>query len=164
GRIKLRRRPRGVDRLRNSILRGEIAGAAQRDQQAAVFDQLVELDDSWESHAAGDVVRFSVNAQARKLGTLGVSQRLTFRFDIEDDRLRASAALIRDHDDVVGVAQIALANPLLIYKVVADLEMIEGVAHPSNVLRVAPGAVDRQARQIDDVLGNIGRVGKRYSL
>ncbi len=155
GRVELRRRARGVDSLRDAEFGRKVARAAERDQHAAVFDELVELDHACEAHAAGDIVRFAVHAEGRKLSGFGIGERLAFRFDIEDDRLRTAAALIRNHDDIVGIAQIALAYALLIYKVVGDFEMIKGIAHPADILGAAPGAVHRQARQIDDVAWNV---------
>src|SRR3984893_14932484 len=125
--IKLPRWTRGVDGLRNSVFRGEITRATESDQHAAVFDELVELHYARQTHTTSDVVRLAVYSKARKLGTLGIKEGLAFRLDIENDRLRAVATLIRNHDDIVRIAQIALAHALFIYQVVADLEMIEGI-------------------------------------
>ena len=65
--------------------------------------------------------------------------------------------LVRDDDDVVGVLEIALADALLVDQVVGQLELVEREAHPADVLRAAPGRVDRDARQIEIVHRHLRR-------
>jgi hypothetical protein len=68
--------------------------------------------------------------------------------------------LVRDDDDVVGVLEIALADALLVDQVVGQLELVEREPHPADVLRAAPGAVDRDARQIEIVHRTCGAAAR----
>jgi hypothetical protein len=86
--------------------------------------------------------------------------------DIKDHALGAAApaALAGDHDHVVSGAQITLLDALLIDEIVVDLELIERVANPTEILRVAPGGKHGEARQVYRVLPDIGRGSERYRL
>ena len=70
---------------------------------------------------------------------LRVRHRLGLRLDIVDQAL-GRAALVGDHDHVVGGAEVAFLDALLIDEVVGHFELIERVAHPADFLRAAPGA------------------------
>ena len=85
GRVELRRGARGVDLRRQAEFRREVAGLAERHEQAAGLDELLELGDAFEPHAAGDVVRLAVHPEVLERLALLVFDRLAAPLDVEHD-------------------------------------------------------------------------------
>src|SRR5215475_1704749 len=150
GRVKLRRRASGFYLSRQSEFRREETGLTKCDEQSAGFDEFLEFERALQPHSARDVFRFAVYSVRFELIAFGISQRLALRFAVEDQTFSTSP-LIRNDDHIVGVAQIALFNPLLVDQIVTDFELIERVTDPADFLRGAPCRVNGQARQVDFV-------------
>src|SRR6185436_1721374 len=89
-----------------------------------------------------------------------VRDRLPAILDVEDEPL-AAAALVRQQDEIVRSSQVALLHTLLEDQVVRHLEPIEAIPYPADLLRVAPDAVDREARQIESVQRHLRRGRQR---
>src|SRR5207247_4397605 len=105
-RVELRRRPRRIDARRETKFRREKTGGAERDEQAAILHELLELRDALQSHPARDVIRLTVHAEALESLVLLLRNRLPAALDVEHQPFRG-AALTRNQDDVVGASKIA---------------------------------------------------------
>ena len=147
-RVEARPGAAGVDIPGEAVLGRDVARLAKGHEQTAVLDEPAELEDPLEPHAPGDVLRRAVVAEKPVAVGLGVGPRAAPRRDVEDQPL-GGPALVRNQDDVVVRSQVAGPDPLLEDEVERDLEPVERVADPSHLLGVAPGAVDRQAGDVD---------------
>ena len=150
----------GVDLPREAVLRGDVAGRSERHQNPAAGDEPLQLEDTRDSHPAGDVLGRAVVAQEPVAIRFRVGSRTVARLDVEHQALGGSA-LVRNQDDVVVRSQIALPDPLLEDQVEGNLELVERVADPAHLLGVAPGAVHRQPGQIDRVGLDVRRFVER---
>src|SRR6185436_14579906 len=112
--IELRSGAGSIHRTRDAEIGRQETRCTQRDEHSALLDELLQLGGAVQPHAAGDIVRFAVRAGAWKFRCLVIGDRLSTGFDIEDQRPAAAAALAGNDDHIVGRAQVALPDALLI--------------------------------------------------
>ena len=70
--------------------------------------------------------------------------------DAVDDPLEIPA-YARHEDHVEALAHASATQVVFVDRCVWYAELVERVTRPSFVLRIEPGVVDRDARQVDDV-------------
>src|SRR5262249_4105870 len=100
GRVELRRRAARVDCSSQTKLGREETCVAQRYQQPAGVYELLELRDTRDAHASGDVVGFAVHSEVLEPLGLCVGDWSALGLDVINHPLPA-ASLIGNDDHVV---------------------------------------------------------------
>ena len=123
---------------------GEHGAAAERDEQAAVLDEALELGEALPADAARDVVRLCGRAVARRLRRLleghrapGLRQAVDLLGQLEVD------VAVEEHVDTL--AQVARADVLVAHVGVGNAALVERVAHPADGVGVGPRHPARRA-------------------